>query len=53
LPPIAVAVVLANCTDAPSQPYNEALAKRCGELLDIFNKYGVQHSQGSGGPDII
>lgn len=53
LPSIAAAVLLSNCTDAPSQPYNGPLAKRCGELLAIFNKYGVQHSQGSGGPDII
>jgi hypothetical protein len=51
--PIAAAVVLSNCASAPAQPYNEPLAKRCGELLAIFDKYGVQHSQGSGGPDII
>ena len=53
LPLIAAAIVLSNCTEAPSQPYNGPLAKRCGELLAIFDKYGVQHSQGSGGPDII
>jgi hypothetical protein len=50
---IAAAIALPNCADAPAQPYNEALAKRCGELLALFDKYGVQHSQGSGGPDII
>ena len=50
---IAAAIALSGCTDTPAQPYNEALAKRCGELLGIFDKYGVQHSQGSGGPDII
>jgi hypothetical protein len=50
---IAAAVVLSDCTDSPSRPYNEPLARRCAELLAIFDKYGVQHSQGSGGPDII
>ena len=51
---IGVAMVLSACTAAaPAQPYNEALARRCGELLALFDKYGVQHSQGSGGPDII
>ena len=50
---IVAAIVLCDCTDTPAQPYNEPLAKRCGELLAVFDKYGVQHSQGSGGPDII
>jgi hypothetical protein len=47
------AVVLSDCADAPAQPYNETLAKRCAELLVIFDKYGVRHSEGSGGPDVI
>jgi hypothetical protein len=51
--PIAAAIVIADCTVAPAQPYNEPLARRCAELLAIFDKYGVQHSQGSGGPGII
>jgi hypothetical protein len=51
--PIAAAIVIADCTVAPAQPYNEPLARRCAELLAIFDKYGVQHSQGSGGPDMI
>ena len=50
---IAAAIALSDCTDAPAQPYNELLARRCADLLAIFDKYGVQHSQGSGGPDII
>ena len=50
---IAATIALCACTDTPAQPYNEALAKRCGELLALFDKYGVQHSQGSGGPDVI
>ena len=50
---IAAAIALSDCTDAPAQPYNEPLARRCADLLAIFDKYGVQHSQGSGGPDII
>ena|SRR5262247_1190648 len=50
--PIAAAIALAACAETPAQPYNEPLARRCGELLAIFDKYGVQHSQGSGGPDI-
>ena len=51
--PIAAAIVIADCTAALAQPYNEPLARRCAELLAIFDKYGVQHSQGSGGPGII
>jgi hypothetical protein len=51
--PIAAAIVIADCTAAPAQPYNEPLARRCAELLAIFDKYGVQHSQGSGDPGII
>jgi hypothetical protein len=51
--PIATAIVLADCTDTPAQRYNEPVAGRCPEVLAIFDKYGVQHSQGSGGPDII
>ncbi len=50
---IALAIALSDCTDTPAQPYNGPLAERCAELLAIFDKYGVQHSQGSGGPDII
>jgi hypothetical protein len=50
---IAAAIALSDCTDTPAQPYNEPLARRCADLLAIFDKYGVQHSQGSGGPDII
>jgi hypothetical protein len=50
---IAAAIALSDCTDTPAQPYNEPLARRCADLLTIFDKYGVQHSQGSGGPDII
>jgi hypothetical protein len=50
---IALAIALSDCTDTPAQPYNEPLAGRCAELLAIFDKYGVRHSQGSGGPDII
>jgi hypothetical protein len=42
-----------DCTDTPTQPYNEPLAERCAELLAIFDKYGVQRSQGSGAPDTI
>jgi hypothetical protein len=49
----ALVIALSDCTDTPAQPYNEPLAERCAELLAIFDKYGVQHSQGSGGPDII
>jgi hypothetical protein len=51
--PIAAAIVIADCTAAPAQPYNEPLARRSAELLAIFDKYGVQHSQGSGDPGII
>lgn len=51
--PIAAAIMLAGCADAPAEPYNEQRARRCAELLAIFDKYGVQHSEGSGGPDII
>src|SRR5260370_16487096 len=50
---IALAIALSDCTDTPAQPYNGPLAEHCAELLAIFDKYGVQHSQGSGGPDII
>jgi hypothetical protein len=50
---IAAALALCACTAAPAQPYNEPLARRCATLLALFDKYGVQHSQGSGGPDII
>jgi len=50
---IAAAIALSDCTDTPAQPYNESLARRCADLLAIFDKYGVQHSQGSGGPDMI
>ena len=50
---IAAAFALCGCADTPAQPYNEPLARRCNELLALFDKYGVQHSQGSGGPDII
>ena len=50
---IVAAIVLCDCTATPTLPYDEALARRCGELLALFDKYGVQHSQGSGGPDII
>jgi hypothetical protein len=51
--PIATAIVLADCTDTPAQRYNEPVAGRCPEVLAIFDKYGVQHSQGSGGPAIM
>jgi hypothetical protein len=51
--PLAAASLLAACTDSPTQPPNGPLAARCAQLLALFDKYGVQHSQGSGGPDII
>jgi glucan phosphorylase len=36
--PIAAAIVLANCTDTPAQPYNEPLARRCAwrAALDLY-----------------
>ena len=45
--PIVVAIMLADCTDTPAQPYNEPLARCCVRAMeDLLQRHKILYRPG-------